>query len=360
MVDGRVEIIAEAGVNHNGSIDLALRLVDAAAEAGADVVKFQTFRAEKLASPQAPKAEYQLRTSGRAQSQLEMLRSLELSESDHSRLLAHCAQRGIRFLSTAFDLDSLDLLTDHLGQSVIKLGSSELTNAPLLLATARKGVSIILSTGMGSLGEIERALGVLAFGYADKTGRPERSAFEAAYADQTARSRLRDRVILLHCTTEYPTPVKDTNLRAIDTMREAFGLRIGYSDHTLGIHVAIAAAARGAVVIEKHFTLDRSLPGPDHPASLEPSELTEMVCMVREVELSLGDGIKCPQELERKNIEMARKSICAAEDIEAGQLFTEANMAILRPAVGRSPFLYWACLGQPANRSYRKGELIDP
>ena len=360
MTHPHISIIAEAGVNHNGSLDMALRLVDAAAEAGADIVKFQTFKAANLASASAPKAAYQTRTTDGGESQLDMLRRLELSETAHERLLEHCKQRGIEFLSTPFDMQSLALLVDRFKLRRVKLGSGDLTNALLLLSIARSGAAIVLSTGMASLGEIEEALGVLAFGYAQGNEPPGRAAFQAAYADTRRRAVLTEKVTLLHCTTEYPAPLEDVNLAAMDTLRQAFGLPVGYSDHTVGFSVSIAAAARGATVIEKHFTLDRTLPGPDHLASLEPAELTQMVAAVREVEKCLGDGIKMPTVSERKNIAIARKSLFAAQDVAQGQPFTEANLTVMRPGDGRSPLDYWSLIGTPARRAYRAGEKIDP
>lgn len=360
MIPGRIAIIAEAGVNHNGSLDLALKLVDAAADAGADVVKFQTFKAENLASRHAAKAEYQTRTTGSAESQLDMLRRLELSAAAHDAILARCTDRGIRFLSTPFDLESLSFLADHLQVEHIKLGSGELTNAPLLLAVANTGKPLLLSTGMADLGEVELALGVLALGYAKKAEHPSRAAFAAAYATPDYRTALTTKVTLLHCTTEYPAPYAEVNLRAMDTLAAAFGLPVGFSDHTPGIAIPIAAAARGAIVIEKHMTLDRSMAGPDHKASLEPAEFAAMVDGIRQVELALGDGRKQPAPSERKNIEIARKSIVAARAIAAGEIFTTENLAVKRPGSGFSPFRYWDLLGKPAARGYDPDEPIGP
>lgn len=360
MIPGRVAIIAEAGVNHNGSLDTALRLVDAAAEAGADVVKFQTFKAVNLASRHAAKADYQTRTTSAGESQLDMLRRLELSEAAHHAIIARCIERGIRFLSTPFDLESLAFLADRLEVEHIKLGSGELTNAPLLLAVAKTGRPVLLSTGMSNLGEVEAALGVLALGYAKKAQLASRAAFVAAYAAPELRAALTNHVTLLHCTTEYPAPFAEVNLRAMDTLASAFCLPVGFSDHTPGIAVPIAAAARGAIVIEKHLTLDRNMDGPDHKASLEPGEFASMVTGIRHVELALGDGIKQPAPSERKNMEIARKSIVAARAIAAGEPFTEENLAIKRPGSGFSPFRYWDILGKPAARSYAPDEPIGP
>jgi len=271
---GRVTVIAEAGVNHDGSLDKARALVDVAASAGADIVKFQTFRADRIATRKVAKAEYQKRATASEESQHAMLQRLELDDAAHAALIAHCRARGIEFLSTPFDLPSLALLVGTHGLRRLKISSGDLTNGPLLLQAARSGGAIILSTGMAVLGEIEAALGVLAFGMAasgDAT--PNDAAFAEAYSSTEGQDALRERVTLLHCTSLYPAPAPAVNLRAMDTLRSAFGLPVGYSDHTIGITVALAAVARGAVVIEKHFTLDRSLPGPDHQASLEPDEL---------------------------------------------------------------------------------------
>lgn len=353
-------IIAEAGVNHNGSQDMAKRLIDIAAEAGVDAVKFQTFRADHVVSRHAPKAEYQTRTTDKAESQIEMIRKLEFTETDHEMLIAHAKIRGIAFLSTPFDLPSLQMLTGRFGMETIKIPSGEITNAPFLLEIARLAKQVILSTGMSTLAEVEAALGVLAFGVtAPVTGTPRLSDFEQAFASDSGQQALRDRVTLLHCTTEYPAPFGEVNLRAMDTMAAAFGLPVGYSDHTPGIHVSLAAVARGARVIEKHFTQDRNLPGPDHKASIEPDELQELVHQIREVEQALGDGIKRPTASEWKNRDVARKSLVAAEAIQAGEMFTEENLACKRLGTGVSPFAYWQTLGQTARRSYNADEALD-
>lgn len=352
-------VIAEAGVNHNGSIDLAVRLIDAAVDAGADAVKFQTFRASELVSRQAPKAAYQLRTTEQAESQFEMIHRLELSADHHRALIAHAAKRGIDFLSTPFDAVSLDLLARELGLQTIKLPSGEITNGPLLLQTARTGCRLILSTGMSTLEEVETALSVLAFGYVtDRQAPPSRRAFADAFRSPEGQQALRERVTLLHCTTEYPTSPADVNLRAMETLAAAFGLPVGYSDHTEGIHVAIAAVARGAVVIEKHFTLDRSLPGPDHKASLEPGELAAMVRAIRDVERALGDGVKRPTPPEIGNRAVVRKSLVAARPIAKGEAFGAGNLACKRPGSGVSPMEYWDWLGRPADRNYAIDEVV--
>lgn len=353
-------IIAEAGVNHNGDLNLAKQLIDVAADAGADAVKFQTFRAEHLVSRNAPKAEYQTRTTDQAESQFEMIRKLELTEADHEVLIAHTQARGIAFLSTPFDVPSLHLLTKRFGLPTIKIPSGEITNAPFLLAIARCSQKVIISTGMSTLGDVEAALGVLAFGFtAPITTTPKCGDFEQAFASGSGQHALRDRVTLLHCTTEYPAPFDEVNLRAMDTMAAAFGLPVGYSDHTPGIHISLAAVARGAQMIEKHFTLDRNLPGPDHKASLEPDELGQMVTASRDVEQAIGDGIKCPTASEWKNRDVARRSLVAAKAITVGEVFTEENLTCKRPGTGARPFAYWQTLGQTARRSYNADEALD-
>jgi len=353
-------IIAEAGVNHNGSLDRAIRLIGAAAEAGADAVKFQTFKADKLVSRTAPKAAYQIKNTGEVESQHEMIRQLELDEAAHLQLKQHCLSKGIEFLSTPFDLESLDMLACRFDLSLIKLASGEITNAPFLLAAARTGKPIILSTGMSDLGDIEVALGILSFGYTRHGSVPSMAAFKDAYASEEGQAALRSKVTLLHCTTEYPAPFAEVNLRAMETLRQAFCLPVGYSDHTAGISIPLAATALGATVIEKHFTLDRKLPGPDHKASLEPNELAEMVRGIRQIEQALGTSRKAPTPSELKNRPVARKSLVAARDIAAGETFSAENLAIKRPGSGISPVHYWDWIGKVATRPYVTDELIEP
>ena len=351
-------IIAEAGVNHNGSLDMAIKLVEVAADAGADAVKFQTFKADKLVSRLAPKAEYQIKATDADESQLEMIRKLELDEDAHEVLIKHCVNCGIQFLSTPFDLESVDILTRRFDLPCIKIPSGDITNAPLLFKVAKTGKPVILSTGMSTLGEIEEALGVLAFGYLNKDI-PSRSAFRAAYCSVEGQAILCDNVTVLHCTTEYPTPFADVNLIVLDTLKSAFGLPVGYSDHTDGIAVPIAAVARGAVIIEKHFTLDRTLPGPDHKASLEPRELKQMVKAIRIVEQSLGSSRKQPAPSEIKNMAIARKSLVAACSIVPGETFTDENLAVKRPGNGLSPMMYWELLNKTAIRGFSVDERIE-
>jgi N-acetylneuraminate synthase len=356
----RVFIIAEAGVNHNGSPELALRLVDAAAAAGADAVKFQKFRAEALASATARKADYQSERTAREESQLDMLRKLELDSDAHRALVARCGERGIEFMSSAFDHESLAFLAEGLDVARLKIPSGEITNAPLLLAAARYGRPLIVSTGMSTLDEIEAALGVLALGLTRAEAAPSREAFSAAYASAGGRARLSTKVTLLQCTTEYPAPMREANLRAMDTLRRRFDLAVGYSDHTEGTAAALAAAALGATVIEKHLTLDRAAPGPDHAASLEPREFEAMVRAVREVEDALGTGVKVAGASELRNLAAARRSLVAARAIRRDEAFTEENLAVKRPGGGLSPFLYWEWLGRRAGRDYAKDEAIEP
>ncbi len=356
-----IHIIAEAGVNHNGSRELALELVDVAARAGVDTVKFQTFRAENLVTSSAPRADYQAANTGEAGSQYAMLKALELTRDDFEAIRGRCRQRGIEFLSTPFDLESLSYLTRDLAQTRLKISSGDLTNAPLLLAAARSAGQVILSTGMSNLEEIEQALMVLAFGFSQpEDPAPGQAAFRKAYESDAGQEALKRSVALLHCTTEYPAPFTDINLRAMDTLRERFGLRTGYSDHSIGISVPIAAAARGAAIIEKHFTLSRAMPGPDHKASLEPEELRRMVTAIREVEQALGNPGKTPVAAERKNMGVARKSLVAARSIRKGEAFTAVNLAVKRPGTGIAPWRYWEWIGRTAGRDYAPDELIEP
>jgi len=354
----RIFIIAEAGVNHNGSLDTALQLVDVAVAAGADAVKFQTFKAEKLVTGIAAKAEYQKQATGADETQLQMLKKLELKYEFHFHLRDYCRQRGIEFLSTAFDFDSLLFLVDEVGIDKLKIPSGEITNGPFLLAHAQTGKNIILSTGMATLGEVETALGVLAFGYLGWE-QPSLAAFQQAYSSTDGRNMLKNKVTLLHCTSEYPTPTHHVNLRAMDTLAQAFGLAVGYSDHTEGLAVPIAAAARGAVLIEKHFTLDRSLKGPDHQVSMEPGELKQLVDSIRVIEKAMGTCAKAPQPVELNARDVARKSLVAALPIAVGDRFSDENLACKRPGIGISPMEYWRLLGQGSLRDYQTDDLIE-
>jgi N-acetylneuraminate synthase len=357
--NNRVFIIAEAGVNHNGSLDMAIEMINVAADAGIDAVKFQTFKAEQLVSRFAPKAEYQTRNTGGEESQLEMVKKLELNAEQHMVLVEHCQKRGIEFMSTPFDLDSVDFLANVINVARLKIPSGEITNALLLLKVAQTGKRLILSTGMSTLDEVEMALGALAFGFNRRDEMPSIAAFREAYYSIEGQAAIGEKVILLHCTTEYPAPFDEVNLRAMDTLQEKFSLPVGYSDHTLGIAVPIAAVAKGAVIIEKHFTLDRNLPGPDHKASLEPGELRQMATSIRQVELALGTGIKSPTASEIKNMAIARKSLVATKEIKCGERFTEDNLGVKRPGTGVSPIAYWDCLGKEARKIYQPDEVLE-
>lgn len=329
----RVFIIAEAGVNHNGDIEIAKRLIDAAAEAGADAVKFQTFKAEQLVCRDAKKAEYQLVTTDVSETQYDMLKKLELTPEMHEMLMKYCEEKNIMFLSTPFDIDSLHYLV-KLGVGIIKLPSGEITNYPLLREAGKTQKRIILSTGMSSMDEVKAAVDVL-----QKAGTND--------------------ITLLHCNTQYPTPVTDVNLLAMVRMREELGVQTGYSDHTQGIEIPIAAAALGAVVIEKHFTLDKSMDGPDHKASLEPDELKRMVEGIRRVEQALGDGKKEVSSSEKGNIGIVRKSIVAARPVRKGERLTEDNLTTKRPGTGISPMRWNEVIGKTADRDYEADEMIQ-
>lgn len=326
-------VIAEAGVNHNGNLDLAKELVDAAAAAGANAVKFQTFNADKIISAKAPKADYQRTNTGRGGSQLDMVRNLQLDEQAHYDLLAYCKQRNIQFLSSAFDEQSVDLLCE-MGVPALKIGSGELTNNILLAHMAQKGAPLLLSTGMGTLDEVADALACIA-----GNGAPP--------------------VVLFHCVSNYPASPSHCNLNAMQTMRRAFGVPVGWSDHTLGQHVMLAAVAMGADIVEKHLTLDRDLPGPDHRASMEPDEFTDMVDMIRDVEMSLGNGEKCPAESEHNTIEVARRSLHAACNIMPGHLIAHSDLIAMRPGTGIAPNRLEDIVGRSVNREIAAGTIIE-
>lgn len=352
-------VIAEAGVNHNGDLQRALEMVDAAARAGADAVKFQTFNPTALVTQTAPQADYQIRNQGDSGSQLAMLEGLTLGHEEHHQLKARCEDRGIDFLSSPFDPESARFLIEDMHLGIIKLGSGELTNAPLLLQIACADRDLILSTGMADLEEIREALGVLAFGYLWHDEPSRRADFNVVLDDDQAWKILRQKVRLLHCTTEYPCPLDQVNLRAMGTLRDAFGLEVGYSDHTLGIEVSMMAAAHGATVLEKHFTLDRRLPGPDHAASVEPDELAELVTAVRRVERVLGSAEKHRSPAEEKNRDVARKSLVTTRAITCGTPFSHANLGSKRPGLGRSPMDYWDVLATPAERDFLPDEVLE-
>ncbi|EGF29400.1 N-acetylneuraminate synthase [Rhodopirellula baltica] len=330
-----VTIIAEAGVNHNGDMNLARQLIDVAAAAGVDYVKFQTFKANKLVTKSAAKADYQTQAIGADESQFEMIHRLELSHQDHNALIEHCQNAGVKFFSTAFDHESIQMLDDF-ALDFFKIPSGEITNVPYLRRIGQLNHPVILSTGMSTLAEVENAIEVL-----EAAGTP------------------RKRLTVLHCNTQYPTPMEDVNLRAMETMRDAFKVNIGYSDHTRGIEIPIAAVAIGATVIEKHFTLDRTMPGPDHAASLEPDELKTMVASIRNIELAMGNGLKRPSASELPNREIARKSIVASREIRQGETLTKDNLAVKRPGTGVSPLHWDATIGRLAKRDFGEDELIE-
>lgn len=331
----RILIIAEAGVNHNGSLDLAKKMVDAAVEAGVDIIKFQTFKAERVVTRYAPKAIYQKGTTDSNESQLDMIKKLELDDKSQEELFKYCTFKGIRYLSSPFDLGSIDMLNEF-GMDTFKIPSGEITNLPYLRKIGSLNKEIILSSGMADLGEIEDALDIL-----------------------VAAGTPRDNISVLHCNTEYPTPVEDVNLRAMQTISRAFNVRVGYSDHTLGTDIPVAAVAMGATIIEKHFTLDKTMEGPDHKASLEPEELKTMVQAIRSIESALGDGIKKASPSEFKNKGIARKSIIAARAIKEGEVFTEYNLVVKRPGTGISPMKWDEVMGKRAQRDYLADELIE-
>ena len=356
-----VYIIAEAGVNHNGDPKTAFQLIDAAVDSGVDAVKFQTFTAEKLVTKNAIKADYQYKTTDVDESQFSMLKRLELTHETHYELAHYCKKKGIEFLSTAFDLDSLDFLVNNLKLKTLKIPSGDLTNGPLLLAHAQTGCDLILSTGMATLGEIEEALSVLAFGLLgnDDAIRPSVAKFQKAFSSTEGQQLLKEKVTVLHCTTEYPAPPQEINLNAMVTMRNSFQLKTGYSDHSEGIVSPIVAVALGAILIEKHFTLDKHSKGPDHQASLNPSELARMVKAIRMTEKVMGSGIKKAAPSELKNKLIARKSIIAAKNIKKGDIFTKDNLTIKRPGTGISPMKFWEIVGKESKVNFAKDMVIE-
>lgn len=353
-----VYIIAEAGVNHNGSRELAFSLIDAAVEAGVDAVKFQTFDASVLASRTAPKAAYQKESTEREESQLAMLKKLELPRDWHEELQAYARSKGIEFLSTAFDVGSLEFLCS-LDLPFFKVPSGELTNAPLLWQFARTGKKLVLSTGMATLSEVEQALAIVAHALENQEEPSSMEAVWRAWGSEQSRDKLKGHVTLLHCTSQYPTPWSEVNLRAMDTLANAFGLEVGYSDHTEGCLIPVAAVARGAGIIEKHFTLNRALPGPDHKASLEPEELKRMVSEIRALELALGSNCKAPQPSEWDTRLAARQQVVAARGISMGKVFERADLSTARSGAGLPAAQLWELIGHPAGRSYDAGETIN-
>lgn len=355
----KTNIIAEVGVNHNGDLDLAFKLIDAAYYSGADSVKFQTFDSKKIVTKGADKAKYQ-QSSGGSETQQQMLERLQLSHDDHHKLIAHCNSRAIKFISSAFDLDSLCFLLDDLKLDTIKFGSGELLNAPLLYEAAKRKADIIISTGMATIADIEQALSVLALGMADITpDAPTVLQFSEAWSNPDLRARVKDRVKILHCTSSYPTPASEANLYAMNTIGRCFGIPVGYSDHTESDEVTLAAVALGAEVIEKHLTLDRSMDGPDHAASMEPEPFKVMVEKIREIEKALGLSVKVPADIERPIAKIARKSLVAKCSIKTGDIFSADNLTIKRPGTGISPMYYYEMLGLSAQRDYEPDELIE-
>ncbi len=335
MNKSHIIIIAEAGVNHNGSIPMAKEMIDVAADAGADLVKFQTFTAEKLVIKTAKKADYQKNSSDQTESQFQMIKKLELSRNDHEILLEHCNKNNIQFLSTPFDRQSINLL-DEINIPFFKIPSGEITNLPYLRHIGGIGKPVVISTGMATISEVKNAMSIL---------------LDAGIKQND--------ITVLHCNSEYPSPMKDVNLKAMQTLENELGVKVGYSDHTLGIEVSVAAVAMGAKVIEKHFTLDRNLYGPDHGASLEPSELKEMISAIRNIERALGDGVKKPSQSEIKNLLISRKSIVSKRPIKKGELFSKENLTVKRPGNGISPMKWDEILGSVSIRDYLKDELIQ-
>lgn len=352
-------IIAEAGVNHNGSLTLAKKLANVAKSAGADAVKFQTFKTENVVTRHARQANYQIQNLGEVSSQFSMLKKLELSFEQFVTLKNYCDELGIEFLSTPFDHESVHFLIDELELSQIKIPSGELTNAPFLHYIATRGKQMILSTGMATIEEIHEALSFIAYGLLKPDEEIALDQVKSLYNTTDAKQVLGKHVQLLHCTTQYPAPIESINLNAIKKMKEVFQLPIGLSDHSEGIHIPIAAVAMGARVIEKHFTLDKTMEGPDHIASLNPTELKKMVDQVRDIENSFGNGEKIPTSAELQNVIASRRSLVAKMPIKAGEFFTPHNLTTKRPGYGKSPSLYWNYIGQPASKNYEADQLID-
>jgi len=353
-------IIAEAGVNHNGDADMAIDLVRAAHEAGANIVKFQTFRANQLVTAKAKRAKYQINNIGGRENQLQMLRRLELSYELHKKISDECNTLGIEFLSTAFDTKSLKFLIEEIGMKRLKLASGEITNAPLVLEHAKSHLDIILSTGMTTLSDIENSLSVIAFGLtAGKNLAPSKENFLKAYSSEIGQQALKEKVTILHCTTEYPTPSNEVNLNLINTLSNAFDMKIGFSDHSIGNEMSIAAVVMGATIIEKHFTLDKNLAGPDHKASITPKELKEMVCSIRKIEVAMGNKVKFPTPSELDTRKIIQKSLVSGSKIKKGDYFTTKNISIKRPGIGLSPYYYWDFIGKVASKDYEVGDLIS-
>jgi len=359
--NGNTYVIAEAGVNHNGDIKLAKKLIEVASKANADAIKFQTFKSNKLVSKFAPKAEYQIKNTKNTGNQLKMLKKLELNYEDFYILREYCRKKKIDFITTAFDLESLDFIVNKLKVNILKIPSGEITNLPYILKCALSGLDIILSTGMSNLKEIKVALGVIAFGYINSKNlkhKPTLKNFKKAFMSKKGKQIIKNKVTVLHCSTEYPVPIEDINLNAMLKIAKVLDVDVGYSDHSKGITVPIIATSIGAKIIEKHFTLDKKMKGPDHKASLDPDELKNMVNEIKKVKIIKGIHEKKPYKSEQKNMIIARKSLVANKKIKKGEYFTENNLVIKRPGSGISPYKYWQILGKIAKKNYEKDELI--
>jgi N-acetylneuraminate synthase len=360
----KVLIIAEAGVNHNGSLEKAIEMVEVAIKAGADIVKFQTFSADKLARKDAQLAEYQKTGDGDTRTQWDLLKGLELSHSEFTAIRDHCKKRGIGFLSTGFDLDELAFLIDELHIPLVKVASGDLTFAPMLVEAGLANLPTILSTGMANLEEIERSIKFIGFGYAVSNGlvsaelKPTADALENTFKLPALRPILEEKLTILHCTTQYPAELDILNLQAIRVIAERFGLKVGYSDHSAGTLASVVAVSLGATVIEKHFTLDKNMEGPDHAASLDPAELTELVSLIRQASTAMGEPVKECQPIEVSNRAAVRRSLVATRQISAGEVITEADLECRRPGAGRTSFDFYEVIGTTASQDYEVGDYV--
>lgn len=361
MKKKKIFIIAEAGVNHNGSKKKMFKMIDIASKAGADAIKFQTFKATKLATIKAKKADYQLKTTHNNESHFEMLKKLELSEKDHFKLKDYCKNKKIKFLSTAFDSESLNFLNKKIKLDTFKIPSGELNNLPLLIEFGRTRKKIILSTGMGTLKEIDKAISYIAIGNILGQKKIDKYILKNELSKLTKKKRfevIKNKVSILHCTTNYPAQNHELNLKVIKSISKTFNLPVGYSDHSMGIYASLAASALGSKIIEKHFTISRKLKGPDHKASLEPNELVSLIKNIRNIELSLGNGIKKPTLSELRNIKTVRKSLVAKANIKKDEIFSEKNLIIKRPGIGISPSKYWQYIGKKSKKNFKRDSLI--
>ena len=358
----KILFIAEAGVNHNGSMKNIIKMIDIASKSGADAIKFQTFKASNLATENAKKANYQLKTTNSKESHFNMLKKLELSEKDHFKIKDYCKRKGIKFLSTAFDFDSLNFLNKKINLDTFKIPSGEINNLPLLIEFGRTKKKIILSTGMSTLKEIDKAISYLAIGNILGRRRFDKNILKKELKKLTPKKKLKilkNKLSILHCTTNYPAKNYELNLNAIKTISQNFNFTVGYSDHSMGIYASLAACALGARIIEKHFTISKKLEGPDHKASLEPHELSSLIDNIRNIEFSLGDGVKKPFKSEIKNIRSIRKSLVARKNIKIGEIFSENNLTIKRPGTGKSPEKYWDYLEKKSKKNYNKDDIIS-